>query len=159
MIWIKLLLISTLLFILFQDVKERQVYWFLFPIVGLTSGVLFFTKTIPELFFMAVITNLILVCFLFTIIALYIKYKLKIKFKDAIGLGDLLLFVALTFTFSTFSFIYILVFSLIGALLLHLFLTRNKNNDTVPLAGYVSLFFVLFYFGFWANLTPSLYGL
>ena len=56
---VKIILVVTLGFILFQDIKQRQVYWFLFPLVGFCFGVLHFFKTLPELFFMSVGMNFI----------------------------------------------------------------------------------------------------
>jgi hypothetical protein len=43
--------------------------------------------------------------------------------------------------FSTISFLTLFVFSLVFALVVHQFLKNNHPEETVPLAGYMSLFF------------------
>jgi len=98
---IKLLLIITLFFIFIQDLKERQVFWFLFPILGLCTGFLLYQNALPELV--------------------------------------------------------LPVFSLIFSLILHLFLSRNSTLKTVPLAGYMSLFFACVYTSNWFGLINSVY--
>ncbi|GAA3647369.1 hypothetical protein [Flavivirga jejuensis] len=155
MILLKVILILTLLFILYQDIKERQVYWFLFPVVALCIGALHYFKTIPELFFMSSFINILFVSCLLLIVFLYIKFKLKIKFSAAFGLGDVLLFFSLAFSFASVSFIILLSSALFFSLVLHLIL--NKKHETVPLAGYMSMFFALTYLGFWSGVIQSPY--
>lgn len=155
MLAIKLIVISALGLILFQDVKERQVYWFLFPIVALCSGTLFYSKTLSELFFIAVIMNMIFVSTLLLIVVLYSKITLKKPFKNTFGSGDVLFFFAIAWSFSTISFIVIFTSALIFSLMLHLIL-KNKT-PTVPLAGYMSLFFGLTYLGHWSGFIQSVY--
>ncbi|WP_422106036.1 hypothetical protein [Winogradskyella sp.] len=144
--------------IFYQDLKDRQVYWFLFPLLGLCSAVLFYNSTLPELFYVAVGINLIFISILLAIIFLYTRLKLKSRFTDALGLGDVLLFIGLVFSFSTLSFLIIFVFSLVFALVLHLIVKRYSKLQSVPLAGYISLFFGLTYISNWMGLTVSLYA-
>lgn len=159
MVILKILLISTLGFIFYQDLKERQVYWFLFPLFGICSAVLFYNGTLPDLFYISVGMNFIFISLLLLIVFLYSKLKLKSNFKDSFGLGDVLLFIGLIFSFSTISFLVIFVFSLLFALLLHLFIKQYTKNQSVPLAGYMSLFFALTYLSHWSGITTSLYSL
>jgi len=143
--------------ILFQDVKERQVYWFLFPIVGLCTGILFYQDILPQLFYVTVVINFAFVLILMGVIFLYSKLKLKTSISNTFGLGDSLLFFALIFSFSSISFIVLFVFGLIFSLVLHLILKKNSKHQTVPLAGYLSLFFAVAYLAYWTGILNSIY--
>jgi hypothetical protein len=156
---LKIILICLLAIIFYQDYKQRQVYWFLFPLSALCCAILFFTSTISELFISAILLNLSFVLLLLGVIFLYSKFKLKLPFNTVFGMGDVLLFTALIFTFSSVSFLIVFVFALIFSLILHLFLSPYSKEKTVPLAGYMSLFFALTYMSFWSGLTTSLYAL
>lgn len=159
MLILKIILIGVLGLIFYQDLKERQVYWFLFPLFGICSAILFYTSTLPELFYIAVGMNFIFISILLLIVFLYSKLKLKSSFNDAFGLGDVLLFIGLIFSFSTISFLIIFVFSLVFALLVHLVIKQYSKLQSVPLAGYISLFFGFAYLTHWAGITTSLYAL
>ena len=89
-------------------------------------------------------------------ITLYSTHKLKTSIKNVIGLGDVFLFIAISVSFPTVTFIVMFVFSLLFALILHGILSK-KENETVPLAGYMSLFFVLIYTAHWLGFYKSLY--
>lgn len=139
----------------YQDVKERYVYWFLFPVVALCSGLLFFSKTLPELFFTSLLINLFFVNILLLVVYLYSTFKLKTKFEKVFGLGDILLFLAIASSFSTLSFLVIFSSALFFSLTIHL--TQKNRHQSVPLAGYMSLFFGLTYLGYWSGLIQSVY--
>jgi|SRR5690606_14356893 len=155
MLAVKVILLFVLGLIFYQDIKERQVYWFLFPLVAICVGVLFFFKTLSELFIMAIALNILFVAILLLAVLLYTKIKLKSN--KAIGLGDVLFFLASAFAFSTISFIVIFIGSLIFSLVLHNALTKSQNTITVPLAGYMSLFFGLTYLAYWFGIIQSVY--
>ncbi|WP_452596852.1 hypothetical protein [Pontimicrobium sp. MEBiC01747] len=78
-------------------------------------------------------------------------------FKNTFGLGDVLLFIGLTLSFSTTSFIILFVFSLVFALVLHLFFKTKTKIASVPLAGYLSLFFASVYVSHWLGAIPYIY--
>ncbi len=155
MLLLKIILILALSFILYQDIKERQVYWFLFPLIGFCAGLLFFFETLRELFFTSVLLNLIFVSILLFVVFLYTKFKLKKTLNNSFGLGDILFFFAISVSFSTVSFITIFSCSLFFSLLIHLII--KSKNTTVPLAGYMSLFFGITYLGFWCGIINSVY--
>lgn len=140
-----------------QDIKERLVYWFLFPIIAMCSGVLLYQNTFWELFYTTIFINLAFVSILIGVVFLYSKLKLKTALSNTFGLGDGLLFLALVFSFSSVTFLILFVFGLVFSLVLHLFLKRNKKQETVPLAGYLSLFFVIAYISHWAGVLKSVY--
>ncbi|MCK0115033.1 hypothetical protein [Gelidibacter sp. F63206] len=159
MIIIKIILLLVFAFIFYQDHKDREVYWFLFPCVGIFAGYLFLSETLAELFYTSITTNLVVISILILIVMLYSKLKLKTEMINTIGLGDLLMFFFLSFTFSTVSFMVILVSSLLFSLLLHLSLKKQSKHNTVPLAGYMGLFFSLSYLAFWSGIIDSLYSI
>jgi hypothetical protein len=69
------------------------------------------------------------------------------------------LFIGLIFSFSTISFLTIFVFSLLFTLVTHLIIKQYSKLQSVPLAGYISLFFGLTYLSYWSGITTSLYSL
>lgn len=140
-----------------QDLKERQVYWFLFPLIGITGGILYFKETLSELFLTAVIGNLVFVGSLLVIVFLYAGIILKSSMFQAFGLGDILFFISVSCLFSTVSFILIFISALIFSLVLHILLKSVSVNITVPLAGYMSLFFMLTYASYWLGVIEALY--
>lgn len=159
MLLIKVILILTLGLIFYQDLKARMVYWFLFPVLGICSAILFYNNTLPELFYVSVVMNSVFVIILLLAVYTYSKVKLKVSFDSAFGLGDVLLFVGLIFSFSTISFLVVFVFSLLFALTLHLVVKQYSKLETVPLAGYISLFFGISYLFQWTGIINSLYTL
>jgi hypothetical protein len=157
MLILKIILIVSLSLILYQDIKERQVFWFLFPLFAISGAILFYKSTLPELFYLSVGMNLIFISILLLVVCLYAKIKLSSNFNEVFGLGDILLFIGLVFSFSTISFLIIFVFSLLFALATHLIAKHYSKFHTVPLAGYMSLFFGITYLSHWTGFTSSLY--
>ena len=155
---IKLILAIGLLIILYQDVKERAVWWFLFPLILLSAAWLHFQESIHEIFWQQILINLMAFLIVFGFAFLYAVLKMKADFlKEVIGLGDLLFFLALSFAFPTSTFVVVLVFSMIFSLALHLVLNRKSKNASVPLAGYASLFQIFIYLSNWTGIYNNLY--
>ena len=142
----KVLLLFTFAIILFQDVKDRQVWWFLYPLVGTFAGFIFYDESELYSFLINVIINLIFVLILLSLSFVYATMMMREKFLKVIGLGDVLLFIFLAFTFSSISFLILFIFSLIFSMLMHILLKNRNTLHTVPLAGYMSLFFGSIYF-------------
>ena len=159
MLFIKLILIIAFVLVFLQDYKERQVYWFLFPIIDVLGGILFYQNTLPELFLISIQMNLLFLIVLMLIIYLYAKFKLKTQFLNTIGLGDLLLFLAISISFSSLSFIVLFISALIFSLVLHFVLNTSKKMVSVPLAGYMSLFFLMSYIFYWTGIVDIFYSL
>lgn len=153
----KIILIALFLLVFYQDIKERQVFWFLFPLIGLCCGYLYYAETLVELFISSILINAVFVFLLLFMVYLYSRYKLKTAFSNSIGLGDILLFFGLAFTFSSVSFIVIFISALVFSLVLHLMV--KKPQSTVPLAGYMSLFFGLTYIAYWFGFVNFLYSI
>ena len=142
-----------------QDYNHRLVYWFLFPIVGVLGGFLFYQSTLPELFFVAVKMNFIFLSVVLSVIFIYSKLKLKTSFFKTIGLGDLLLFLAISVSFSTISFLVLFISALIFSLVLHTIVFKSQKTLSVPLAGYMSLFFLISYIFYWTGFIDVFYTL
>ena len=155
MAFIKCVLILAFIVILFQDIKERMVTWFLFPLVAICCSTIHYNETLPELFLSSVLFNLILVSVFVIIIYLYSRFKLLVSFNKAIGLGDICLFYAMSLAFSSVTFLVLFISSLIFSLVIHSAL--KKEASTVPLAGYISLFLVMVYTSHWTGLINSIY--
>jgi hypothetical protein len=146
-VWLlKILLIISFFIILFQDSKDRKVYWFLYPIIGLLT---FFIQINESNFLISATNSMVNLAFVFIILSVcyfYAKLKLKKHFtNDVLGIGDILFFIFISFSFASISFVILFVFSLLFSLLLHLVLKNNNIDKTVPLAGYMSLFFGTIY--------------
>lgn len=144
--FLKFLLIGTFFLVFFQDYKDRKVYWFLYPLIGVLvfalqiKAVSIYTALINSGFNLVFVSLLLFVCYL------YAKLKLqKPLLKEVFGLGDLFFFVFIAFSFSIVSFLILFIFSLLFALILHFVLKHRNAEKTVPLAGYMSLFFGVIY--------------
>lgn len=158
MILLKLGLVVSFLTIFMQDIKTRTVHLFLFPLITLLGGWLFFMKTTLEVFGWFVVYNLVLTSFIMLLLFGYSRLILKKAFlKEAFGPGDLLLCYALCFFFPTDVFIVLLAFSIFLSLLLHLIFKKKSTYKTVPLAGYISLFFALVFLMNVISGYPNLY--
>lgn len=145
--WIlKLLLLAVFSLIFFQDYKDRTVYWFLYPIMGILVLILQIQIIPIDVALINSGFNLLFILFLLVFCYLYARIKLKKSLlQSVLGLGDVLFFIGISFSFSIVSFLVLFVFSLVFSLLLHLVLQHKQTEKTVPLAGYMSLFFAAVY--------------
>lgn len=157
LIVIKAILIMGLLTIFYQDLKHREVSWFLFPLVGILVGLLHYQKSTTTVFITFSLINLAFIGVLIGVVFLYSKLKLQQSLAKTFGLGDGFLFIALAFSFPSINFSVLLVFGLLCALLLHLVLKQKSQHTTVPLAGHLSLFFAIVYLSYWLGIIDTLY--
>ena len=146
------------IYISFQDFKERAVYWFLFPLLGLGLGWLHYNLVLQELFFSHILINLLLVTLILLILYAYSRFIAKKKFIDhSFGLGDLCLFYAFALGFPSVSFIILFSCSILFSAIVFFALHKKLQLKTVPLAGLITLFLVfIFSYSLFSN-TPSLY--
>jgi hypothetical protein len=144
-------IISTFLFltlIAYQDIRNHSVSWFLFPLAFATTvfnGLL--TIDLKD-YFLIFLLNLSIVLVMFSGVVLYyfIKNKKLINIIDTnIGIGDLLFLVVLCGAFSLFNFIIFMLLSLIATICAYLTVNvfRKQKSKQIPLAGILSLFYVL----------------
>ena len=143
---LKILIILSFLVIFWQDVKERQVYWFLYPLIGVIAFLINVLSTNLNIATVNTIINICIGGIIIIVAKLYSGIVLKKKFINAsIGMGDILMLLFLSATFATISYIILLVFSLIFSMLMHLNFKKKDIHATVPLAGYIALFFAAVY--------------
>ncbi|MNX58820.1 hypothetical protein D3C86_896720 [compost metagenome] len=142
--YLKLILILVFLIVLYQDFNNRLVYWFLYPIIGVLAFAIQLYNLPVTIVFFNLGVNLLFVTLILGVSYLYVKYR-NLDFKNAIGIGDILFFVFISCTFSIVSFLILFVFALLFSLILHFVLSNKKEQQTVPLAGCMSLFFSAVY--------------
>jgi hypothetical protein len=131
--------------IVYQDLKERMIDWYIFPLVGLL-GLYINYREHPFSVFYDTVINCFIVAIILGILYLYTKVVLKVSFSAAFALGDVFILGILAISFSSLYFLVVLPFSIIASFLLHFFL-RKSNKETVPLAGYIAIFTVIFTLG------------
>lgn len=144
MILVKIALMVCLFWVFEQDIKERLVFWWLFPMIAILFSVVFLNQVVKEIYLQYVLMNLALVSGILLLLFAYSRFVLKSGFiNTTFGLGDVLLFVALSFSFPTLAFCVLLSFSLVFSLMVHFVVVRKQKLRTIPLAGYMSLFFAV----------------
>lgn len=141
---VELSLILIALLIFYQDWKTRTIHIAL-PIaffgLGLyhTFGLLnWFDYGMNTLFFLIIFCGLVG----------FMTFKegsFRNPFEHYFGLGDFLFFLALTPLFFLYHFALFFIASLCFSVVLHLALSKWMQHKTVPLAGFVALFFIIGY--------------
>ena len=127
-----------------QDIKERKVYWFLFPILAfILLAIYYLIIPIWQVVISNIALNLSIVSLVVVTAYFYTRLVRKKKFLNhSLGAGDVLLFMAFALGFPSITFIILLAFSLVFSLVLFLILKSSLKDQTVPLAGLISLFLV-----------------
>lgn len=155
---LQILLLLVLSLIAYQDVRERMVHWFLFPIAALCMGFLFLHHSGLEQYSVLVSVNLLLVTTVLSILFVYTKYLRGMEFLNvSFGLGDMLFFVAFALGFPTVTFLVLFTGSITFSLFIFLLSKKNKNHENVPLAGLMSFFLIGTYLISSFPSMPSLY--
>jgi len=156
--FLKGLIIITLGYIIYQDIKNREVYWFLLPLLTTLLGIEHYHKVLSINFVTAMVIN---IATIFAVIALSYLYTIvvikKPFFKEVFGLADALYFLALAIAFPTVTFIIIFVFSLLFSLLTWFVFKSKSTFSTIPLAGYMSVFLIVIFTGNWLSCAVNLY--
>jgi hypothetical protein len=150
----------VLLVIIYQDLKERLVFWFLFPLLGILLFYLLYSHSIDlKILGYYIGLNLILITTIIAVIFVITKVVFKKPFLNhSFGLGDLLFFYAFALGFPTMTFIILFANSLIFSFLLYLAFKKSRNLKTIPLAGFMSIFlFLILGISIFAE-KPSLYN-
>lgn len=158
MLIFKLILLLILGIIVYEDVTSRMVHWILFPMVLLLVGSTHLEHSTRWFFLINSSMNILVISTIILILFIYAKVILKKPFLNtSFGLGDLLFFYAISVAFPTVTFIILFVFSLIFSLVLHVFRSRKAIDATIPLAGYMALFFVIVFGMNLLSNQPNLY--
>lgn len=136
----KIALIAVLLFIFFQDIKHKAVYWFLFPMV-LLLGLFIRWEQIGIDF----VYNLIFITFLMLALSAYLTLKNRKWINPLEGffaLGDVLFLVAISPFFAFQSYVLFFTTGCLFVLSVHLVLLLiKKTNREIPFAGYLAFYF------------------
>ncbi|MEX0275118.1 MAG: hypothetical protein AB3N16_12145 [Flavobacteriaceae bacterium] len=126
-----------------QDIKDRMVYWVLFPITGILLGSLYLQHSSLPNFVLNVSTHLLLVAVIIALLWVYTKFLRKQEFLNAsFGFGDVLCLIAFALGFPTVTFIVLLASGLCFSVLAFIVLNYFVNAITVPLAGFICLFLI-----------------
>jgi hypothetical protein len=147
---LEILILVVLILIFLQDLKNRAVYWFLFPLLAVLLIALHFKHPFywPE-WEKSILINVgfITVQLLFLTLYFSLKNKKCVNITTTLlGLGDILFLSSIAFYLSVLNFLLFYITSLIGVLVLWLIwqgISLNKNKY-IPLAGFQSLIFMLF---------------
>ena len=139
------LIIGTLGAIIYEDFRFRAIHWYWLALLGIFA---FFYSTSSTT---DILANLGFLMIQITGLTLYfsIKNKRIVNIIDSqIGLGDLLFFIPLCLLFKPANFLSFFVISLLGSLIGFIFIQKFwlKKIETIPLAGCMSIFLMLFLF-------------
>ena len=156
----KVLLLASLLIIFLQDLRDREVYAFLFPLLGISGSYLFFINSNFDYYLLSLGINIGMFAIILLLNYLFSRFIMKKHFlREALGLGDILFFIAFAVCFPTVAFINFFVFSILFTFALHFVSSRaaKQKNEFVPLAGYMSLFLIAVYTVNWFGFYDSIY--
>jgi len=139
----KILFISSLLAVFYQDIRERKVYVFLFMLGIFFGSIIYYQHSFIEVFLVNIAINTVIIGVLSLILSAYSRIILRKKLSEAIGFGDFLFFILLAVSFPTIAFLLLFSTSLIFSLLLFLILKSSFTVKTIPLAGLQAFFLSL----------------
>lgn len=132
-------ILVTLFFIVFQDFKERQIWWFL-PLILIVLLALSILPTIPFKNYFYSLLYVVLIVFVLSVYV-RIRFKSSALFKEYFGLGDLLTLIAFIPFFHFREYVFFTTTATCLALVFFLMMQLIKKAKTIPYAGYVSLVF------------------
>ena len=146
-----------LLLVFFQDLQSRSVMIILLIATGILFALQMYLHLSWHVFLMGIAVNLAFICGLCVVLYVYAKFILKKPFLHAIGLGDLFFFGCIALGFPTVTFLILFSFSLFFAPLLYVLFRKKLMQQTVPLAGFQSLFIAIVLLVSWNTTTVNLY--
>lgn len=138
-----------LIFVFYQDLLYRAIYWFCFPLLALLMfGLKYMLVGLEQTL---VDTAYSLTFLMLQLIVLWGYFSLKKKKAinltgDYLGWGDILFLVAIAFYLAPGTYVVFYVFSLVLVLLyavLGSFFTKKVQNPHIPLAGLQAALLVL----------------
>jgi len=135
------------LVIIYQDLKNRLISWFLLPLLLVA---LMLTANINRWEDFLINTSLnfsfLIVQYILLKIYFYVKERRTIIIIDKlIGKGDVYFIITLIFGFSIINYILVVIGGLIFSLVVFLIYSsiHKHNQNTVPLAGLLSIFLLM----------------
>jgi Flp pilus assembly protein protease CpaA len=136
--------LALLIIVVFwQDMKERQVSLVVLLLLLLGCAGRFLLSGEPGAYLL-INSSFLLIHGIALYGYLFVKYR-TLQLGSYLGAGDVLFWLACLWCFSPLNFLLFFLSSLLGALLLHLFLCRLLNNYKhvyIPLAGFQGLFLI-----------------
>jgi hypothetical protein len=157
---LKAILIILLGIVFIQDYKNQLVSWYLFPLIALLFGINFYEAVGRDYLYLlySIMFNLCLILIILLLLSIYSNLKMKRKFiNNTFGLGDVFMLLSLALGFPSYTFIILLVMGILFALGCYLLLKANYEYETIPLAGYLSLFFAIILLSTYLPFFPSVY--
>lgn len=157
---LRAILIVLLLVVFYQDYKDQMVSWYLFPLLAIAFGINFYVMIGEHLsyFLYSIAFNCCMVFLILLILFLYSRLKMKMQFiNTTFGLGDILMLFAIAVGFPSYTYLILLSVSILFALICHFALKKRYTYQTIPLAGYLSLFFSLVLLMDYIHFSPNLY--
>ncbi|WP_375334380.1 hypothetical protein [Flagellimonas sp. C4] len=143
----------------YQDMRDREVTWVLFPLLGTSLALTHILQVGFSVFVHAIVINLILITCVVSLLWSITTFGFKKSFLNvSFGLGDLLFLYIFAMGFPTMTFVYLMVGSLLFSLLAFLLMKLVLQSQTVPLAGLMGLFLIAMTLLSWVPGTPSLYA-
>ncbi|MCK0160139.1 hypothetical protein [Allomuricauda sp. F6463D] len=143
----------------YQDIRDREVSWVLFPLLGICLALSYGLQVGISVFTFSVMVNLILITCVVLLLWGITKFILKKPFLDvSFGLGDMLFLYVFALGFPTMTFVFLLVGSLLFSLAAFFLMKFLLQTKTVPLAGLMGLFLMAFILLALIPGTPSLYA-
>jgi hypothetical protein len=135
---------AVLLLVFFQDLKSRTIHLALPIAIFLLS--LFINYLSLDMSFDVISYNVVFILINVIGLSIYFSFKNKVLVNPIdtyIGLGDIIFFLALTPLLHFKPFILFFVIGLFFSLLIHFVFLLFKPVQTIPLAGYLSLFLII----------------
>jgi len=157
---LKISLLSCLMWMFYQDMRFRAIYWISFPLMTILLIMCMpehlqlrelLRNTISNLF-------ILLIQIFFVSVWFSVKNGRVINITDShIGWGDLLFLISLAFYLSPGNYFLFYVSSLVLVLLISFpSLIKGQNDVKIPLAGLQSLFLGILLTLIWTDLIPDL---
>ncbi len=134
------LLIAMMLFVFFQDLKIRALYWFLFPVIlGLSLWYAHAAMSWQQLG-----CNLAILAILLLGLTLYLSLKhrrLVNPFDGFFAWGDTLFLLSVLPLFNAYAFLFYFITGTCFVLLVHgVLLLLKKTEKEIPFAGYMAFY-------------------
>ena len=134
-------LILLLLFVFFQDLKDREIYWFLPFLIFLTTGAIAYYNNSLKINSLTIIGAISIILFLW--IYVLIRFKNRHLFQKYFGLGDALILIAIAPLFDLQHFFWFISFASILSLVLFISTRFIRQVKNIPFAGYTALGLIL----------------
>lgn len=137
-------LMLCLAVIFFQDWKQRQIHVAL-PVLVFAAAVWLGVQQ-NKITFQEIGCNAAFFLVILSVLIVYMSVKqqrFSNPFQNYFGLGDLLFYLSVTPLFLLRNYILFFILSMLFAIMLQLLLRKKMQDNTIPLAGFSSLFLIL----------------